>query len=194
MEKEGYDLFYKRNPMPEAQAEMLFAHMRPRHFAKGEYVIKRGDFDSRLYIIDKGIWSGFEKRTEGQDITLWFAFAGEPVFNVWSFVLGKESQIDIISETDSTALMITKPELERLMHENAEIMDCVHKIMLGQLAHYENRLLQMSKPANASERYLWLAKWHPDLLRSIPLSRIASFLGVTCQSLSRIRKMVFLNK
>lgn len=190
----GYSRFFERNPMPEQEARKLFAHMQLIRFAKGEHVIRQGDFKSNLYVIDRGIWSGFEKRSDGQDVTLWFAFSGEPVFNVWSYVMGKQSPIDVISETDSKAWVIAKPKLEQLIHENTDILDCVMKIILGQLAHYENRLLQMSKPANASERYLWLAEWHPELLQEVPLSRIASFLGVTVQSLSRIRRNIFLRK
>ncbi len=190
----GYSRFFQRNPMPEQEARKLFAHMQLVRFSKGDYVIRQGDSNSNLYVIDRGIWSGFEKRSDSQDVTLWFAFSGEPVFNVWSYVLSELSPIDVISETDSTAWVIGKSDLDKLIHENMDILDCFLKIILGQLAHYENRLLQMSKPANASERYLWLAEWHPELLQEVPLSRIASFLGVTVQSLSRIRRNIFLKK
>lgn len=188
----GYCRFFQRNPMPEQEARKLFAHMQLVRFSKGDYVIRQGDSNSSLYVIDRGIWSGFEKRSDSQDVTLWFAFSGEPVFNVWSYVLSELSPIDVISETDSTAWVIRKSDLDKLIYENTDILDCFLKIILGQLAHYENRLLQMSKPANASERYLWLAEWHPELLQEVPLSRIASFLGVTVQSLSRIRRNIFL--
>lgn len=190
----GYSRFFQRNPMPEQEARKLFAHMQLVRFSKGDYVIRQGDSNSNLYVIDRGIWSGFEKKSDSQDVTLWFAFSGEPVFNVWSYVLSELSPIDVISETDSTAWVIGKSDLDKLIHENMDILDCFLKIILGQLAHYENRLLQMSKPANASERYLWLAEWHPELLQEVPLSRIASFLGVTVQSLSRIRRNIFLKK
>lgn len=187
----GYDRVFQQNPMPEQEARKLFAHMRLVSFAKGDYVMRQGEYNSDLYVIDRGIWSGVEKRIDNADITLWFAFSGEAVFNVWSYVMDKLSPINIISETESTAWVIGKSELEQLTRDDADIRDCFQKIILGHLAYYENRLLHMSKPSNSSERYLWLTEWHPELLREVPLSRIASFLGVTIQSLSRIRKNIF---
>lgn len=190
----GYNRFFQRNPMPEAQARQLFAHMQLVNFSKGDYIIRQGELHTNFYCIDRGIWSGFERLGDNTDVTLWFAFSGEPVLSVWSYVMNQPSPINIYAETNSTAWVIDKESLERAIHENEEISDCVQKIMLGQLAYYEDRLLQMSKPANTSQRYLWLTQWHPELLQEVPLSRIASFLGVTIQSLSRIRRTIFSKK
>lgn len=188
----GYYRFFQRNPMPEDEANKLFSHMKLVKFSKGDFIVNAGESNTNLYIIERGIWSGFECREEGHDVTLWFAFSGEPVINVWSYALGKKSPINIISETDSTAWMIPKCRLMELVHENPDILDCAMKIILCHMAHYENRLLQMSHPADATERYLWLSEWQPELLQEVPLSRIASFLGITMQSLSRIRRNIFM--
>lgn len=110
--------------------------------------------------------------------------------NIRNFVMDRPSPNDIISGTDSTAWVIDKKMLERLTKENSDIAICVQKILLGHLAYYENRLLQMSTPSNASDRYSWVAEWHPGLLREVPVKRIASFLGVTVQYMSRIRRQL----
>lgn len=190
----GYRRFFERNPMPEDEARKLFASMQLRTIDKGEYIVKQGDYNSDFYIIDKGIFSGFQKNQLGAEVTLWFAFSGEPIINVWCHAMNRFSPINIISETKSTVWVIDKHTLDRLILENPDISLCMHKILLGQLAYYENRLLEMSKPSNATERYKWIMEWHPELLREVTISRIASFLGITVQSLSRIRHDMFLKK
>ena len=190
----GYARFFQRNPMPENEARKLFRHMRLKSFSRGEFIVKRGEFNSDFHVLDRGIWSAVQHEVDYADITLWFAFSGECVFNVWSFVMGKPSPIDIISETDSTAFVIDKDSLEEILSSEPDVAACLHKIILGHLAFYENRLLEMSRPSRATDKYKWISEWHPELLREVPVGRIASFLGITIQSLSRIRRHMFDDK
>ena len=189
----GYARFFQRNPMTEDESRKLFEYMQFSKFSRGEVIVESGGFNSNFYVIDRGIWSGGQFNKDNVNITLWFAFSGECVFNVWNFVMGLKSPISIISETDSTAYYIEKEQLEKLISDNKSIEICFRKIILGHLAWYENRLLEMSEPENAGERYLWISKWHPELLQEVSMTRIASFLGITIQSLSRIRREIYKN-
>jgi CRP-like cAMP-binding protein len=143
------------------------------HTCKTIYFIKKGI--ARIYYYKKGV-----------DITESFAFENNIIARVESLFTGKPSRkaIQVLEDTEVVAINATQlfklydtfPEIERLFRKIFEsaYVDTVHRIE-GIQFH------------SAEERYATLINEAPDVLKRVPLKHIASYLGITQVSLSRIR-------
>ncbi len=170
---------------PEAVSDLL-GQMDRVSFRKGDAVVRSGAFDDSLYVLESGIWSG-AKSTASGDAVVWFAFGGEAVVDIFCYSADRPSKITIVSETDSVARRLSKRRVDTLCGSSLGIANVVRKIFETNACHFEDDVVWMADKENASERYKALINDHPELVLNVPLKKIASYLWVTPQSLSRIR-------
>ncbi len=180
------DIFSGNYGIERNAASELIKQMERVSFRKGETVVKSGAFDDSLYILEYGIWSGAKSASFG-DAVVWFAFGGEAVVDIFCYNAQRPSKIDIISETDSSAWRISKTRVDRLCETSLGIANAIRKVFETNACHFEDEVVWMADKENASDRYRALIDDHPELILNVPLKKIASYLWVTPQSLSRIR-------
>lgn len=111
---------------------------------------------------------------------------GELVFSVWGYISDKPSRLSFESMTESEAICLSKEELHKHFHSSVAMANLGRRMMENFILLYENWLMDLWKQ-NAFERYLTLLDEYPEVIQQIPMKYIASYLGVTVQSLSRIR-------
>lgn len=155
-------------------------------FQKKEVIVHEGSKNGNLYLIKQGIWRAHYLK-DGVDTTIWFAGAGEAAFSVWGYVENTASHITIEVMCDSIAYCIPGSTLNNLYASSLGLANLGRQLMERQLLSLENWLISAGSP-KAKERYLTLIKEHPELLQNVPLKHIASYLWITPQSLSRIRR------
>lgn len=153
--------------------------------SKNLSVVEAGNRCTDLFFVETGLLRGFYLH-EGKEITNWFAQEGEFSTCFYSFVAGKASfeTIQVLEECVLTQLShsalqnlyVKFPETERL----GRIITENYYIKL------EERLLSLQFKT-AKERYLHFIKSKPSLLQRTSLGQIASYLGITQETLSRIR-------
>ena len=153
---------------------------------KKEVIVHEGSKNGNLYLIKQGIWRAHYLK-DGVDTTIWFAGAGEAAFSVWGYVENTASHITIEVMCDSIAYCIPGSTLNNLYASSLGLANLGRQLMERQLLSLENWLISAGSP-KAKERYLTLIKEHPELLQNVPLKHIASYLWITPQSLSRIRR------
>lgn len=180
------DIFSGNYGIERNAASELIRQMERVSFRKGETVVKSGAFDDSLYILESGIWSGAKSASFG-DAVVWFAFGGEAVVDIFCYCAGIPSKITIVSETDSVARRIGKARVEALCGSSPGIANVIRKVFETNAFHFEDEVVWMADKENASDRYRALIDDHPELILNVPLKKIASYLWVTPQSLSRIR-------
>lgn len=152
---------------------------------KGETLIQIGERCDEIYFIENGLLRGYYY-LEGKEITNWFAQEGEFATCFYSFIVQKNSfetiqaledtELIQISFSDLQALYKNYPETERL----GRILTEIYYIRL------EERLLNIQFKS-AKERYSSLLENRANLLKRAPLGQIASYLGITQETLSRMR-------
>lgn len=177
--------FCEKYGLKEADFQLLFREMEAVYFAKGDLIVREGERNTHFYLLEKGVWRA-HYLSDGVDVSLWFASAGEPAFSSWGFVDNAASLISIESMCDSSAYFIPKQRLEELYHSSAVLANLGRKLFERQFLDLENWMVNGGSP-RAKERYLTLLEENPGLLQYVPLKYIASYLWVTPQSLSRIR-------
>lgn len=164
---------------------LLRQTIRTLHFPKGSVVIGEGKIDDSIYFISQGIWRAHIQR-DGEDYTLWFAVPGETIFSSWGYIRGLPSRFSISSSCDSVAIEMKKSTIQQLSASSQDFSNWLQGLYVDILLNTDDQLIDLYCP-KAEKRYLAFLKKMPEIFQHVPLKEIAGYIGVTPQSLSRIR-------
>lgn len=156
---------------------------------KGEFLLKHGEVANDYYCLESGWMRSFAYSAEGVDITTDFIGPGEIAIEVASLFMRMPTLENIQALTDCAGWRINFDIFQELFHTVPGFMEWGRAWMSEALFHTKQRSLSMIT-SSATDRYLTLQAHKPELLLHAPLKFIASYLGVTDTSLSRIRKEV----
>lgn len=171
--------------VPEHSAALLNACIREVSHPKGYVLFRQNKIEEKLYFIRKGIVRAYSSH-EDNDITFWFGKEGDPVLSMNSYVQGTKGYESIELLEDSELYELKVSELEALFLKDIHIANWGRKLAEKELVKTEERLISRQFKT-ASERYSELMRDSPHLLQRVQLGYIASYLGITQVSLSRIR-------
>ncbi len=144
-----------------------------------------GEISGHIYIIKKGcLRQWFNK--DGKDITLQFFFENQPVASIDSFLNNQPSLFTIESIEPAKIISISKETFERLHIIYPEFNNRFNEYLFQRFRNYALLFLSRIKDS-PKERYDDLVKNHPEIIKRVPQHYIASYLGITPISLSRIR-------
>lgn len=180
------ETFSDRYGIPRADGGALLRAMEAVRFGKGEHIVRQGEYNDVFHILRTGICRAYTSAEDGE-VSLWFAFGGEAMFDVFSYHGGEPSPVGIEAETDCEAFRLPKERLESLCAVSVGMANAVRRIFERHAYVFEGNILALAQSKGGMERYLSLLRRHPELLRHVPLKKLASYLFVTPQSLSRIR-------
>jgi CRP-like cAMP-binding protein len=148
-------------------------------------LLHEGEISTRLYSIKKGclrMWFN----NDGKDVTFQFFFEGQMVSSLESFIGKQPSIFNLETIEPSQVAFITKEGLDELFEHFPILKDGFQQILLQRLSDYGRLFLSRIKD-NPQKRYEDLLLQHPEIIQRIPQHYIASYLGITPISLSRIR-------
>jgi CRP-like cAMP-binding protein len=174
-------------PSSEAIATEIAAHFTPLQMKKGTYFLQEGTRSQDYLFLEKGMMRSFLFDTEGTEVTTNFYTSGNVVFEAASFFQRVPSQENIIAMTDCTGWTLSFEELNTLFHALPAFRETGRAILVKTLVSLKLRTLSMINQT-AEQRYASLLSSHPEIFQHVPLKYIASYLGITDTSLSRIRK------
>lgn len=179
------ELIQRIHPIPAAALEKLLAIAAVVSFPKHHLLFRADRIDHNLYFIKKGIVRAFTEKDE-TSITFYFGLEGDPVLSMKSYVSREKSYEDIELLEDSEFYQFDGEALEALYNEDLSIANWGRKLAEIELVRTEERLIARQF-RTAAERYADLMQDMPELLKRVSLGHIASYLGITQVSLSRIR-------
>lgn len=171
--------------LPEESKNKMIQHIREVKFPKGHILLKADRVEKNIFFIKKGIVRAYSDTPENE-ITFWFGLEGNPVISMKSYVenLPGYENIELLEECD--LYLLNSGDLQRLFKLDIHIANWGRKFAEQELLKTEERLIQRQFKT-ATERYKQLLINNPNLIQRIQLSHIASYLGITQVSLSRIR-------
>jgi CRP-like cAMP-binding protein len=155
--------------------------------ARNEFLLEPGKVANEYLYLEKGCMRSFAWSTEGIEVTTNFYLPGQMVFEVSSFFNRTRSKESIQALTDCEGWFLTFDTLNNLFHELPEFREFGRSMLVKGFADLKNRMLSMITET-AEERYAQLLKNQPAIFQHASLKNIASYLGITDTSLSRIRK------
>lgn len=170
--------------------EIYKSKIKDRKFEKGESITKAGEVEGYLNFVLSGVGRGYVINKEGKEYTTQFCFAGDFISSYSSFINQTPSNLFVQALTPMTLASVSKKNLDWLygISKNGEKM--------GRLSAEQQYVLKEEKEImlislSARERYEDLINKRPDLIQAIPQKHLASYLGVTPESFSRLKKEVF---
>ena len=159
-------------------------------YRKGDQLEREGDPARWIAFVESGCFKYVNHgiSDEKEHIT-WFSFKGEFVVDYPTFLYGRPSQTTIVAMMSSRVLRVTGQQLEQFFDQDKETMKLRAIIAEHILSQFRSRYLDLHC-TTARERYDLLMQRCPGIVEHLDLQDIASFLNVTPQMLSRIRKEI----
>lgn len=181
--------FEKSVSMSDEDWKLFASKLQKEKFSKKQVITCMGDPENYLSFIEKGMVRFYIPR-EDDDFTFSFSFAGEFVSAYDSFLTQKPCTYNIQALEESILWRISYKDLN-IIYNETEIGDKVGRLASERL-YLENFKREISLlTQTAEERYLALFSEQSHVLKQIPLKYIASYIGITPQALSRIRRKIF---
>ena len=171
--------------LPEQSKLKLKENIALATYPKGHILLKAGKIESNIYFVRKGIVRAYSQTPENE-ITFWFGKEGDPVISMKSYVSNQIGYEDIELLEDCELYQLKAENLQKLFEQDIHIANWGRKFAEQELVKTEERLISRQF-RTATERYNELLKNYPYLVQRVPLGHIASYLGITQVSLSRIR-------
>ena len=159
--------------------------MKPLELHKDSVLLEQGEVCGYLYFLSEGVVRQIYHQ-EDREITSWFAFEGEFVNSFFSFVSRRPSLESIVLVSDCKLLILSYEGLQYLYQKDLIWNKVGRLVMERYFIELEERLFAMQLHS-AAERYDKLLQKHPYILSKVKLGHLASYLGVTQETLSRIR-------
>ncbi|MCL7987791.1 Crp/Fnr family transcriptional regulator [Sphingobacterium sp. lm-10] len=173
-------------PLPPESIARLKEKITLINLKKGHLLMRADRLEKHLYLIKKGVVRAYADSEKGE-ITFWFGQEGEAILSMASYVMDIPSYENIALIEDCTLYQIAKFDLQELYKSDIHLANWGRKLAEYELIKAERRAISREL-RSATDRYQTLLSEHPRLIQRIPLKFIASYLGVTQVSLSRIRK------
>ena len=178
----------KYYPLSAAAQEALEENFVKLEFYKNDALLTEGNICRHLYFVEKGALRGFYN-LDGKEITHWFGFENDFVTSFHSFITGEAAVENIQFLEYSIVWAIPKEKIQGLFdtfHETERLVRIVYEKYYIRL---EERFVN-AQFKTATERYENLLQQTPHILTRVPLGFIAAYLGITQETLSRIRSRV----
>jgi CRP-like cAMP-binding protein len=161
------------------------SHLIVKRLEKGEFLLQEGAVCKSVWYVKEGLLKSFYRKNEKEIITF-FGYPGMILASNQSFIMQEPCRDNIQAITDSTVYAINR-ESHFLLRDTyplfLEIDQAINEIYVMWLEE-RLRLIQF---CTARERYAWLMQNEPFLIHQIPVTLLASYLGMTTETLSRIR-------
>ena len=169
------------------EIKILQSKFTRKHFRKHQYILQQGELSRFENFIVNGLTRTYEVDEKGQEHILQFGMEDWWIGDMYSFLSGKPSAFNIDCLEDTEVLRITKPNLE-LLYSEVPKMNQYFRLLLEKALIATNQRIIASLRKTAAERYLEFLEKYPRIDQRVSNHQIASFLGITPQSLSRVRR------
>jgi len=170
--------------LSEENLDELFSIMEEVHYKEGEVIVEAGSINSNIFISREGVCRGYTTQ-EGKEATLYFGMEGDIIASMHSFYYNEPSVITIEACCDMIMMRIDVKDMAKLIEESLQFAHWALSMVIGQLYILEKKRDLIA--GDAYERYSNLIINRPQLFQRVPLKAIASYLGITQSSLSRLR-------
>jgi CRP-like cAMP-binding protein len=161
----------------------------PKKLRKRQYLLQAGDVCQWVVFVTKGCLRQYSLDDLGKERIIRFAIESWWITDLESFRSRVTSTSNIDALEDSELLLLSNESLEKLSNATPSWERYYRGILEKENEAARMRILDFMG-TSAQERYIHFLKLYPDLFQRIPLHQIASYLGITPQSLSRIRKFI----
>lgn len=178
--------FKKYITLTDGEFEKALTYFRYRKFRKHQYILQEGDYSRNETYILKGCTRTYEVDDKGQEHIIQFGLEDWWIGDMYSFLTNTPSRLNIDCVEDTEVLQISAANHEAMCDNIPKLERHFRKLVENAYCASTQRIYSsLSKPA--LERYHEFLQKYPQIGERVPNTYIASYLGITPQSLSRLR-------
>ncbi|MEM6894900.1 MAG: Crp/Fnr family transcriptional regulator [Bacteroidota bacterium] len=173
--------------LPEQDWTEIASHLDAQQIKKGDFILREGQICNHVYFLEEGLLR-FAILKHGEYATKFFTVAPYAFTSQYSFANRLPSRESIEALEPSILWKISYEQSELLF--KLESWNTFVRKLIQEVQFFTELILEEAQSETAEKRYIKLLEYRPELVQRVPLKHLASYLGVTPQSLSRIRTKI----
>jgi len=173
--------------LSEKETAEITRQFKRKSIKKNNYLLRQGETCRDIALVEKGCLRLYYLKDD-VEVSVWFAFQESSAIEIYSFISENPSDYFIQAIEDSEILYLPKSELSKLYKSIPKTQELMKNFWEDVILNLISRFTSLQKDT-AEERYLSLLK-KPAYMATIPQKYLASFIGITPTSLSRIRRKI----
>jgi CRP-like cAMP-binding protein len=174
-------------PLPDVELDDIVSKFKKKKIKKNEFLLMQGEICKDLIFVQNGCLRLYYLQ-EDVEVSVWFALKHSSAIEIYSFISETPTNNYLQAIEDSEIFYLPKIELNKLYQTHPKMQEMMRKFWEDVILHLLERFTALQRDS-AEKRYLDLLN-KPELLQTIPQKYLASFIGVTPTSLSRIKKNI----
>ncbi len=186
-----YDLLrthiQKRVELTDEEFELARTFFIPKKFRRGQFLLYAGEICKHVAFVEQGCLRQYYVDAKGEEHVVQFAIEDWWISDMYSTLTGKPATYNIDALENSEVLLFERGRLDELSERVPQFEKFFRLLLEGAFVAKERRIAA-SISLSAEEQYLCMQEMYPKIVQRVPQNQIASYLGITPQSLSRIRK------
>ncbi len=185
-----YDVFFKslteKVAFTQEEINTIRDHLTPKKLRKKQYLLQEGDVCKYIAFVEKGVLRSYSIDQKGSEHIVQFALEGWTISDLYSFLTGEPSTYNIDAIENCELVLISRAAQEELIRKIPRYETYVRLIITNAYISLQKRINSViSLPIE--ERYLNFIKQYPNIIQRVPQHMIAAFMGLTPETLSRVR-------
>lgn len=173
--------------LPEEDVARLVNELTMKNVSKGEFLLHEGDVCRYSFFVNDGLLRSYSTDESGKEHIIQFAPENWFITDRSSAYFSEPAELSIDSIENSSVIFIDNTFMEKARAISPGYMQYNERALHNFIRHQQQRI-NLLLSATAEERYLHFINMYPDLTLRVPQWMIASYLGLTPESLSRVRK------
>ncbi len=184
----NFDKYLRDNwGMTDGQVAQLTPFIKSKQVYKGDFLLREGEICTLTFFVEKGLLRLYGLNEDGKENILQFASENGLVSDRGSVYFNEPSHYCIDAIEESTVISIDNAFIDTVSVLNPDFRKKNDRLLHNHVRHL-NRRIALLLGATAERRYLEFIKLYPDVMLRVPQWMVASYLGITPESLSRVRR------
>lgn len=188
-----YELFFKqikeKVDFSDAELGIIKDHLTPKKIRKKQYLLQEGDICKFFAFVEHGALRSYTIDEKGAERIIQFALEGWMISDLYSFLTAEPATYNIDALEDSQLLLISKASHEKLLTSMWNYEKYIRMQVTNAYIAMQRRITSIIS-LTLEERYAAFNKIYPDIAQRVPQHMIASYMGLTAETLSRVRRRI----
>ena len=186
-----YEVFFQsitqKVPFSKDELELIKNYLTPKKLRKKQYLLQEGDVCKFTAFVERGTLRSYTIDEKGAERIMQFALEGWTISDLYSFLTSEAATYNIDALEDAELVLISKSAHEALLKELPKYETYIRLQVTGAYIAMQRRLTSIIS-LSLEERYAMFTTLYPEIVQRVPQHMIASYMGLTPETLSRVRK------
>ncbi len=182
-----FQKFNETIPLTQEEQDFIKNYLTPKKLRKKQYLLQEGDVCKFIAFVEKGALRSYTVDEKGAEHIIQFALEGWTISDLYSFLTAEPATYNIDALEDAELVLTNKPAHEELLKKLPKYETYIRLQLTGAYLAMQRRLTSIIS-LSLEERYAYLTELYPDIVQRVPQHMIASFMGLTPETLSRVRR------